>query len=88
MITKTGFEFELLPDALDDWELVEDIGEISGDSPDMAKAVSVFERLIGKNQYKALKEHVRDENGKVRVSAILAELENIFEVAGEQVKKS
>lgn len=87
MQTKSGFDFELQPNALDDWELMEDLGAVTAENPDFSAASSVFVRLLGKDQYAKLKEHVRD-NGKVSVKAMLAELENIFETAGDQAKNS
>lgn len=88
MITKTGFVVELEANALDDWELMEDLAEITDENPNPKAIKSVITRLIGGEQYKKLKEHCRDKSGKVRVSAIMNELSNIFEAAGEGAKNA
>ena len=57
MTTSTGFEFELIPDAFDDWELIELLAEV-GDG-NLLKVPAVLNRLIGAESVKALKEHGR-----------------------------
>ena len=85
MTTSTGFEFELIPDAFDDWELIELLAEV-GDG-NLLKVPAVLNRLIGAESAKALKEHCR-KDGRVTIKAMDAELTEILKAAGEAKKKS
>lgn len=83
--TSTGFEFEILPGAFDDWELIEllaEVGEGNG-----LKLPAVLKKLIGEEGTKALKEHCRAD-GRVTIKAMDAELTEIIKSAGEAKKKS
>ena len=53
--TSSGFEYELNEEALDDYELLEDLCEM--DAGNMSKMSSVMNRLIGAEQKERLKEH-------------------------------
>ena len=74
--TSSGFEYELDEAALDDYELLEDLCEL--DEGNMAKTSSVLKRLIGAEQKERLKEHLRTETGRVPMSKMMAEIEEIF----------
>lgn len=79
--TKSGFEFELDGDVLDDYELLENLNEV--DKGNMGKVVDVVDILLGQEQKERLKEHLR-ENGRVSAAKIMDEiayiLENVQEV--------
>lgn len=83
MRTTSGFEFELAPEALDNWELLEDLVDLETSS---AKIVPVCRRLLGKEGVQRLKEHCRDENGKVSASAMQDEVADILAKLGEDSK--
>ena len=83
--TSTGFEFEIVPDAFDDWELIELLAEV-GDG-NLLKVPAVLNRLIGAESAKALKEHCRVD-GRVAIKAMDAELTEILKAAGEAKKKN
>lgn len=74
--TSSGFEYELNEEALDDYELLEDLCEM--DAGNMAKMSSVMNRLIGTEQKERLKEHLRMENGRVPASKMMNEIGEIF----------
>ena len=74
--TESGFEFELKKEALDDYELVEVLHKI--DKGEFGLVPEMVERLLGEEQKEKLKEHVRDENGKVSASRLLDEVMQIF----------
>lgn len=75
--TKTGFEFEIDENVFDDWELVEAFREI--ERGDDGLIVDVVEQILGIEQKNALKEFIRDAQGKVSATAMEVELEEIFE---------
>ena len=83
--TSSGFEYELIPDAFDDWELIELLAEV-GDG-NLLKVPAVLNRIIGAESVKALKEHCRVD-GRVTIKAMDAELTDILKAAGEAKKKS
>ena len=76
-ITKTGFEFKLEDEILDDYELLEALCSVDhGNYSDVAKLV---EMLLGKEQKEALKTFLRKRDGRGRTSAIMNEISDIFE---------
>lgn len=83
--TSSGFEYEILPGAFDDWELIELLADLSGG--DGLKLPAVLKKLIGEEGAKALKEHCR-AGGRVTIKAMDAELTEIIRSAGEDKKKS
>ena len=76
--TESGFEFDVDDKSLDDYELLEDLAEIADGNE--GKVVSVFTRLLGSEQKNKLKEHVRNDAGKVSASGMTKELLNIFNI--------
>ena len=80
--TSSGFEYELNEEALDDYELLEDLCEM--DAGNMSKMSSVMNRLIGAEQKERLKEHLRTENGRVPMSKMMIEIEEIFKNAKKE----
>lgn len=75
MITSTGFEYELKPEVMDDWELLEQLSEI--DAGNVGAVVGAAKALLG-DSYQRLKDHVRDETGRVSVTAMSQEIADIF----------
>lgn len=82
--TKTGFEYEIADERINNYELLEIFGEIDADSTLMPKAVNL---LLGKEQAQALKNHVRDANGLVPADKMGDELKDILE-SQDPAKKS
>lgn len=72
--TKTGFEFEI-DSAVIDMELLDDLSEMQ-ENP--AITGRVLNRLLGKEQKKALYDHIRDESGHVPIESAAAELIDLF----------
>lgn len=81
--TSIGFEYEIAEDVLNNYELVEAIGELDTNPLAIAKIVNL---LLGNEQKNALKEAVRDENGIVSVTELTNQITEIFQNHGE-VKK-
>lgn len=82
--TESGFRYTLPPDALDDYELLENLCDI--DNGDTSKITGTARQLLGDAQIEALKDHVRKENGRVLASKMIEEIIQIFK--GSQVKNS
>lgn len=74
--TKSGFAFTLTDETLDDYELLEMIMDIDKGAGE--KTTSMVERLLGTDQKNALKDHVRDENGRVSATRLMEEIAEIF----------
>ena len=72
--TKTGFEFEI-DSAVIDMELLDDLSDMQ-ENP--AVTGRVLNRLLGKEQKKALYDHIRDESGHVPIESAAAELIDLF----------
>lgn len=79
--TTSGFAFELQDAALDDYELVEALVKV--DNGDNGQLIFVVAQLLGEAQKEALKEHLRDENGKVSAVRMFQEIAEILAAAKE-----
>ena len=74
--TKSGFEFEIPEETFDDYELLEAFHNADKGNP--FDPVEVFEKILDKEKINELKEHLRDKDGKVKISAMSAELQEIM----------
>ena len=76
-ITKSGFEFEADAQTLDDWDILEQLSEMS--EGNMLAAPKFLNKFLGKEQGKALVAHCR-EDGVAKTEKVLSE---IFEIIGQ-----
>ena len=76
-----GFKYEVDVDVFNDMELIEAIAASEGDDP--LRIVEVLERILGKEQKKALYDSIRDENGRVRVDAVEEAINEIMTAVSE-----
>lgn len=74
--TKSGFECTIDDEAVNDWELLELLQRI--DDGDMTAIVKTLPKLLGEEQAKALKEHLRNANGRVPMDKMVAEITEIM----------
>lgn len=81
--TKSGFEYSIPKARLNNYELVEAIGEIDSNPLAITKVVNL---LLGKEGTNDLKEHVRDEDGIVGITDLSNEITEIFQSQNE-IKK-
>ena len=79
--TKSGFQFKIEDQALDDYEILEMLTEI--DDGNGVLVPKMIERLLGKEQKEALKEHLRNKEGKVSTQNIMIEVMDIFKSSNE-----
>ena len=78
--TKSGFSFELDKDRLNNYELLEAIEELEENPLVLSRVVNL---LLGKEQTKRLKDHLRTENGIVPTEKMSEEITEIFQNQGE-----
>lgn len=74
--TRSGFYYEISDDQLDDYELLETICEV--DNGNNTLIPKVAELVLGKKQLSELKEHLRNENGRVKTSDMFREIMEIM----------
>ena len=75
-ITKSGFTFRVEKSALDDYELLEELTAL--DQGHLERVAPVIQKLLGQAQTEGLKEHCRNAQGRVTITAMKQELEEIF----------
>lgn len=78
--TKSGFSYELDKDRLNNYELLEAIEELEENPLVLSRVVNL---LLGKEQTKRLKDHLRTENGIVPTEKMSEEITEIFQNQGE-----
>lgn len=74
--TESGFEYTLDPEKVDNYELLEAIAAVEVDGQ-MLQFPKVLSLLLG-DQVKALKDHVRGDNGVVKTENLIKEVADIF----------
>ena len=74
--TKSGFDYTVQEEALDDYELLEELREIYKGNTSLV--VDAIEKIIGPEQKEQLKEHVRDEAGRVSIKRMFDEIGEIL----------
>lgn len=77
--TKSGFEFEIQEEVFDDYELLETLVE-AGNGDNMA-VFHAIDMILDGAQKNRLKEHVRNEKGRVPASAMVKGLMDIMEAS-------
>lgn len=74
--TRTGFAFTADPEAISDAEFLELLYEVQHD--DQLGVFKLIEKLLGKEEKKALYDHVRDEKGRVPTAKLTEEFSDIM----------
>lgn len=82
-VTKSGFTYAIPVKNLNNYELVEVLGEVDENPLLLPK---VLKLLLGKEQTEKLKNHLRDADGIIDTEKMSVELEDIFK-AQEKLKK-
>lgn len=83
--TSSGFEFTISKDVKNDYELIENLGELEDNPLILGKIVT---QILGKEQTAKLKDHIRNENGIVPTDKMTQEIIEIFRNGGEETKNS
>ncbi len=83
--TSSGFEFKISKDVTNDYELVENLGELDSNPLILGK---IIRQILGEEQTTKLKNHIRNENGIVQTDKMTQEIIEIFKNAGEETKNS
>ena len=73
--TQSGFEYTIADNIGDDYELLELMGEVR--NGDTLAIFALIDRVLGKEQHKALKEHCRVD-GRVSTTRMNEEIVDIF----------
>lgn len=77
--TKSGFKFEIQEEVFDDYELLETL--VDADNGDNMAIFKAIDMILDGAQKNKLKEHVRNENGRVPARAMVQELMEIMEAS-------
>ncbi len=78
--TASGFKYSVDPALLTDMEFVELAGEVQDNGALLPKLIKA---ILGEEQKKALYDHVRDDSGRVSVTAVSDEIVEIFNALAE-----
>ena len=73
--TESGFDFEVKEELADDFEFLELLGDFS-ENPLMASKLA--DKMLGREQKEALKEHLRGADGRIKTSDMFRELTEII----------
>lgn len=82
--TKSGFEFHVDADCLQDAEFLELFADVQSDGAGKLKIFDLIKKALGPEQKKKLYDHVRDaKTGRVPVDALAEEAGEIFSTLGD-----
>lgn len=79
-----GFKYEVDVDVFNDMELIEAIAASEGGDP--KGLVEAIEKILGKEQKKALYDSLRNEKGRVEVEAVGEAINEIMEKVAEDAE--
>lgn len=74
--TTSGFKYKLSKARLENYELIEALGEVEVNPLALPKTVNL---LLGKEQSDKLKDHLRDDEGLISTEKLSNEIMEIFE---------
>lgn len=75
--TKTGFTAKLQEDPADNWEILRLLRDYAAGQG--YALVDIAERLLGPEGLQALEAHVKEQTGRVAVSAMEKEIQDMFQ---------
>ena len=81
--TQSGFKYEVSKKRLDNYELLEAIGDLDDNPLVLTKVVKL---LLGKEQTEKLKDHLRTDDGLVPTEKLSEEITEIFQSQSETKK--
>lgn len=81
--TESGFEYNISKERLNNYELAETLGELEENPLLMGKVVNL---MLGKEQTKRLKDHLRTKDGFVPSELMEAEITEILQKQAELKK--
>lgn len=84
--TKSGFQFEVSKDVVNDMELLELLEEMTDEN--FFVMGKTCKKILGENQKKALYDHLRTDDGRVPVDAVSEVITEIFNAMGTEGKNS
>lgn len=83
-ITKSGFEFTIEDESLDNAELLEDISTmVNGNG---LIVFDIMKEMLGEDGKTALFEHCRNDKGKVSMKKVSEEFNEIFELVDKDLQ--
>lgn len=82
--TESGFRYELYEETLDDYELLEMLCDI--DNGNESLITKAARQMLGDKQMNALKEHLRNDKGRVSATKMIGEITQI--IAGNKEGKN
>lgn len=78
-VTLHGITVTVADEALDDFELVDDLSRVQfGEAQDRGRLPLIFRRLVGDDGYKAVMDGLRGPNGRVPVKAGFEFIQELF----------
>lgn len=80
---KNGFDIVLQDEALDDFEVFEALCDLDEEDADMKQILFVYRRLLGKEQYEALKAYLTEKEGRISLTEMMGILKEILEMSDE-----
>ena len=83
--TQSGIKYKIDEE---DWNDMEIIELMAAADENALKYPALIERMLGKKQKDELYEHCRNKKGRVPVEAVRKEIDEIFEIAGQDAKNS
>ena len=86
---KNGFKIKIPDENLDDFEIIEALAALEEDDENSVKiALFVYKRLLGEEQYEALKKHVKKKDGRISWDKMINEIMPEIFALNDEAKNS
>lgn len=77
IVLSDGYKVEIEPDSLDDWDFLETLAKI--DKGETGLIVDVLPQMLGAKQFEALKQHLREKNGRLKATKMVEVMYEILQ---------
>ena len=78
-----GFKFQIEDERLDNYETFEKLCMIDNDNENLGLIVEVYNDLLGEDQYIALKEHIKKQDGRISTIKMFELMQELFAYDGD-----
>lgn len=78
-----GFKFQIEDERLDNYETFEKLCMIDNDNENLGLIIEVYNDLLGTDQYRALKEYIKKQDGRISTRKMFELMQEMFAYDGD-----
>lgn len=78
-----GFKFQIEDERLDNYETFEKLCMIDNNNENLGLIIEVYNDLLGTDQYRALKEYIKKQDGRISTRKMFELMQEMFAYEGD-----